>query len=310
VTDEYVVDAYGEELVRLGAEHEQLVVLDADLASDCRVRAFELAYPERFVECGIAEQDMVSTAAGLARHGLLPIVNSFASFLASRANEQIYNQASEGSRVIYALHYAGLIPAGPGKSHQSLRDISLLGALPNVTVVQPASPEETRAVLRWAVEVATENVAIRLAIGPSPRRIELPEEVSPGRGAVLREGKGAILFAYGPVMLHEALAAAELLESRGVDLAVVDMPWLNRFDREWLAELLSSYERVFVLEDHAPVGGLGDALRRELDGLSVTVLGVEGWPACGTPPEALRAHGLDAASLAERVLAAVDHRVA
>ena len=88
-------------------------MLDADLASDCRTRAFELAYPDRFVQCGIAEQDMVSTAAGMARHGLLPVVNSFASFLASRANEQIYNQASEGSKVVYALHYAGLIPAGP-----------------------------------------------------------------------------------------------------------------------------------------------------------------------------------------------------
>ena len=100
----------GEALLELAAEHEDLVVLDADLASDCRVRAFELAYPDRFVECGIAEQDMVSTAAGLARHGLLPVVNSFASFLASRANEQIYNQASEGSKVIYALPLRGPDP--------------------------------------------------------------------------------------------------------------------------------------------------------------------------------------------------------
>ena len=126
-------------------------MLDADLASDCRTRAFELAFPERFVQCGIAEQDMVSTAAGMARHGLLPVVNSFASFLASRANEQIYNQASEGSKVVYALHYAGLIPAGPGKSHQSIRDISLLAALPNVAIVQPGSREEARGLLRWAV---------------------------------------------------------------------------------------------------------------------------------------------------------------
>ena len=101
--------------------------------------------PERFLECGIAEQDMVSTAAGLARHGFLPVVNSFASFLASRANEQIYNQASERTKVVYALHYAGLIPAGPGKSHQSIRDVSLLAALPGMTVVQPANAEETRA---------------------------------------------------------------------------------------------------------------------------------------------------------------------
>src|SRR4029453_411233 len=184
VTDEYVVDAYGEELVRLGAEHEELVVLDADLASDCRIRAFELAYPDRFVECGIAEQDMVSTAAGLARHGLLPVANSFASFLAARANEQIYNQASEHSRVVYALHYAGLIPAGPGKSHQSIRDISLLGALPDMTVVQPGTADETRAVLRWALEEASGNVAIRLAIGPSPRRIELHGALETGRGRV------------------------------------------------------------------------------------------------------------------------------
>ncbi len=136
---EYVVEAYGETLLALGAARDDLVVLDADLASDCRTRAFELAYPDRFFQCGIAEQDMVSAAAGMARHGLLPVVNSFASFLASRANEQIYNQASEGSKVVYALHYAGLIPAGPGKSHQSVRDISLLEALPNVTIVQPGS---------------------------------------------------------------------------------------------------------------------------------------------------------------------------
>ncbi|MGH3136165.1 MAG: transketolase C-terminal domain-containing protein [Gaiellaceae bacterium] len=301
VTQEYVVDAFGDELVRLGAEHEHLVVLDADLASDCRVRAFELAYPERFLECGIAEQDMVSAAAGLARHGLLPVVNSFASFLASRANEQIYNQASEGSRVVYALHYAGLIPAGPGKSHQSLRDISLLGALPNVAVVQPSSPDETRALLRWAIEDATENVAVRLAIGPSPRRIDLSGEFSPGRGTILHEGENAVLFAYGPVMLHEALTASEKLEGSGIGLAVVAMPWLNRIDRPWLTDLLGPHRQVFVLEDHAPIGGLGDALRRELDRRFI-VYGVEGWPACGTPAEALRAHGLDGASLADRIL--------
>jgi len=310
VTHEYVVDAYGDELVRLGSEHEHLVVLDADLASDCRVRAFELAYPARFLECGIAEQDMVSAAAGLARHGLLPVVNSFASFLASRANEQIYNQASEGAKVIYALHYAGLIPAGPGKSHQSLRDISLLAALPNVAVVQPGSPDETRALLRWAVEDATENVAIRLAIGPSPRRIELPEAISPGRGTTLREGGDAILFAYGPVMLHEALSAAEQLERRGVGLSVVAMSWLNRLDRSWLTDVASAYHHVLVLEDHSPVGGLGDALRRELEDQPVTVYGVEGWPACGTPAEALRAHRLDGSSLAQTVLLRLDATVA
>ena len=307
VTDEYVSDAYGDELVRLGARRADLVVLDADLASDCRVRAFELAYPDRFVECGIAEQDMVSAAAGLARHGLLPVVNSFASFLASRGNEQIYNQASEGSKVVYALHYAGLVPAGPGKSHQSIRDISLLGALPGTTIVQPGNSEEARALLRWAVDEADGNVALRLAIGPSPRRIALPGEGVPGRGRVLREGADAVLVAYGPVMLNEALAASEVLEEDGLGLAVVNMPWLNRFDGGWIDEVFAPYDPVFVLEDHAPVGGLADGLRR-LAGRDVVVFGVEGWPACGTPVEALRHHGLDGDSLAERIAARIDVR--
>jgi transketolase len=305
VTDEYVVEAYGEELVALGARHEDLVVLDADLASDCRVRAFELAFPARFVECGIAEQDMVSAAAGLARHGFLPVVNSFASFLASRANEQIYNQASEGTKVVYALHYAGLIPAGPGKSHQSIRDVSLLGALPGMTVVQPANAEETRALVRWAVEEAAGTVAIRLAIGPSPRRIALDGTVEPGRGRVLRDGSDAVLFAYGPVLVHEALTASELLGEDGFSLAVVNLPWLTAVDAEWVSELVGPYAHVLVLEDHAPVGALGDTLRRALDGRAVTVFGVEGWPACGTPGEALRHHGLDGASIAARVPAAI-----
>ena len=314
VTDEYVVESYGHALLDLASENDRLVVLDADLASDCRIRTFELEYPDRFLECGIAEQDMVSTAAGLARHGLLPIVNSFAAFLASRANEQIYNQVSEGTKVVYALHYAGLLPAGPGKSHQSVRDVSLLGALPGMTIVQPGNATETQALLRWAVDEASENVAIRLAIGPSPRAIEMPDdyELAAGRGAVLRDGRDAVLVAYGPVMLHEALLASELLAEReGIALRVIAMPWLNRFDSDWLSTEVGPYEHILVLEDHSPVGALGDGLRRALDGHPIAVFGVEGWPACGTPEEALRFHGLDGESLAGRiaeVLAAVAAR--
>jgi len=306
VTDEYVAEAYGEALLELAERHPELVVLDADLASDCRIRPFELAHPDRFHESGIAEQDMVSAAAGMARHGLLPVVNSFAAFLASRANEQIYNQASEQTKVVYALHYAGLIPAGPGKSHQSIRDVSLLGALPNMVVVQPGNSAETRALLRWAVEEAAGNVALRLAIGPSPRRIDVPEtEVAPGRGTTLHEGTDAVLFAYGPVMLHEALTAAESLPGR---LQVIDMPWLNRIDVHWLSELVEPFGELFVVEDHSPVGALGDTLRRALDGRAVTVFGVEGWPACGAPLEALRYHGLDGSSLADRIALALRAR--
>ncbi len=315
VSNEFVAEVYGQTLLELADTNPNLVVLDGDLASDCRVRAFELAHPARFIENGIAEQDMVSMAGGLARQGLLPVVNSFASFLASRANEQIYNNASEKTKIIYACHYAGLIPAGPGKSHQSVRDASLFGALPNCAVVHPGNEQETRALIRWAVEEARENVAIRLAIGPSPRRLEFAEgwRLEVGKGTVLAEGGDALVFAYGPVMLHEALVAAETLRAQGVRLQVVDLPWLNRIDAAWLAETVAPFAKVFVVEDHAPVGALGDAILRalsatgDLDGRTFEVFGVEGWPACGTPPEALHHHRLDGASLADRIAGDVEH---
>ncbi|MDH4178328.1 MAG: 1-deoxy-D-xylulose-5-phosphate synthase [Thermoleophilia bacterium] len=314
VSDEYVAEAYGAALLELVERDERIVVLDADLASDCRVRGVELAVPDRFVETGIAEQDMVSMAGGLARQGLLPVVNSFASFLASRANEQVYNNASEGTRIVYALHYAGLIPAGPGKSHQSLRDVSLLAALPNMDVVQPVNAEETRMLLEWALTDAPGNVAIRLAIGPSPRRIELPAgyRPSPGRALELVDGDAALVLCYGPVLTHEALVAAEALRARGVRVAVSAMPWLNRVDEGWLAGVAERHSEILVVEDHAPVGALGDALLRAIAAADlpraprVAIAGVEGWPACGTPPEALRAHRLDGASLAARILRALE----
>jgi transketolase len=316
VTDEYVVRAYGQALVELAARRKDIVVLDADLSSDCKVRDFENTYPERFIENGIAEQDMVSMAGGLARQGLLPVVNSFASFLASRANEQIYNNASEKSKIIYALHYAGLIPAGPGKSHQSLRDISLFAALPNCTIIQPCNAKETRMVVAYSVEEAKENVALRLIIGPSPRKIRLPKDykLTFGKGVALTDGKDAIMFAYGPVMLHEALLASELLAERGVGLKVINLPWLNRVDIKWLEETIKPYELVIVLEDHHPSGALADHLLELLAASRNQTLAkhrlirfaVKGWPACGTPQEALKYHRLDGASLAERVLEASD----
>jgi transketolase len=308
---EFVSRAYGAALVEIARTRPDLVVLDADLSADCKIREFENTYPERFIENGIAEQDMVSMAGGLARHGFLPVVNSFANFLAARANEQIYNNATERSKIIYACHYAGLIPAGPGKSHQSIRDVSLFGALPNATIVQPGNNEETAEALKYFVEDGEGVCVLRLVIGPSPRNITMPAgwRFTQGQGAVLREGADAIAFAYGPVMLHETLLASEILARDGFGLAVVNMPWLNRADAAWLASVVQPYRQIFVVEDHSPVGALGDhlldvlATNDLLGARTLRKLGVEGFPACGTPPEALRHHGLDGQSLADRVSA-------
>jgi transketolase len=312
-TAEKVVSAYGEALVEIGAEHRDVVVLDADLSADCGLRLFENAYPERFIENGIAEQDMVSAAGGLALHGFLPIVNSFGVFLASRANEQIYNNATEKSKIIYVCHYAGLIPAGPGKSHQSLRDISLFGALPDFTILEPCNAMETKAALRWCVNNAPGNCMMRLVISPSPATIEFPStyEFSYGKGTVLVDGTDAVLFGYGPVMLNEALIAAKVLKDREFSLKIVNLPWLNCIDLNWLAETTGNCTVVFALDNHSIYGGLGDSLLNALmatDNLRAKRLikfAVDEFPACGTPPEALAYHGLDGQSLARRILKAV-----
>jgi transketolase len=154
---------------------------------------------------------------------------------------------------------------------------------------------------------------IRLCIGPSPRAIVLPADyqLAPGRGIALTDGDDALLFAYGPVMLHEALLAAELLADRDFGLSVVNLPWLNRFDGVWLRRLTRPFAHLFVLEDHAPIGGLADALLRtlimggDLGERRFDTFAVDGYPACGTPQEALQYHRLDGASLASRVLARV-----
>lgn len=307
--NKYVVEAYGKALTELGRDHPEMVVLDADLSSDCRIRSFENTYPQNFIENGIAEQDMVSMAGGLARMGLLPIVNSFSSFLASRANEQIYNNATENTKIIYAFHYAGLIPAGPGKSHQSIRDISLIGALPNVTIIQPCNAIETEMALKYCVNESLESCVLRMNIGPSPRIIQIPKDyaLAYGRGVKLSQGDDAILLGYGPVMLHEALIAAKILFKKGIKLTVMNMPWLNRVDQDWLQEIIEPFTKIYFLEDHAPVGGLADFLVNELvdcnllTSRSVMKFAVEGYPACGTPVEALRYHKLDGVSLAEQI---------
>ena len=313
-TAERVVTAYGKALVKIGAHRKDIVVLDADLSADCGLRPFEEAYPERFIENGIAEQDMVSTAGGLALQGLLPIVNSFGVFLASRSNEQIYNNATEKTKIIYVCHYAGLIPAGPGKSHQSLRDISLLGALPNCTIIEPCNDLETGQALEWCVNHAKQNCMLRLIISPSPRTIVLPDNYrfSFGRGAVVNDGKGAILFSYGPVMMNEALTAAEILKDKDISLKVVNLPWLNEVDLNWLEETSAGSEIIFTLDNHSGYGGLGDLLLNalmsspELRSKRLVKFAIEDFPACGTPKEVLAYHKLDGPSLAKRIISAMD----
>ena len=307
VSKEYVASAYGEELVKIAQERKDIVVLDGDLSADCKIREFETQFPNRFIENGIAEQDMVSMAGGIAAQGLLPIVNSFASFLAARPNEQIYNNATEGNKIIYACHFAGIIPAGPGKSHQSVRDISLFSALPNVTIIQPCNSIETKLALRYFVEEATGPCVLRMNIGPSPQIVDLPKnyEFHIGQGAIIKDGEDACIVAYGPVMLNEALIASEVLQKNGIGLRVVNMPWLNKTSDDFFNNCLLVNKPNYILEDHMKFGGLFDHLnaRRNLMNhkQKIICLGLSKFPHCGNPVEVLKAHKLNSESISKAI---------
>jgi transketolase len=313
---ERLIPAYTRALVQALERTPALVALDADLMVDTGQADARERFSERWFECGIAEMDMVSVAGGMARSGLLPVCHSFACFLSTRANEQIYNNATERTKVVYVMSLAGLLPAGPGHSHQSVRDISALAAVPGLTLISPGSAAEVQAALEWCVAGTDESSVLRLESVPCevPYRVPAGYRLSQGIGVELRPGSDAVFIGYGPVLLSEAFRAAEALERDGLSVAVVNLPWLNRVDPDWLARTVIDRRHVFALDNHLATGGQGQMLAATLATLGLEapprmhLCGVAGIPVCGTNREVLRAHRLDAESLAERVKAALGAR--
>ncbi len=308
-----LIAAYKDALLEQGARHPNIVVLDADLVKDCGLVPFAAKYPERFVECGIAEQDMVSMACGMARRGTLPIAHSFACFLSARPNEQIYNQCSEGSKVIYVGSLAGLLPGGPGHSHQSVRDIAALGSVPHLGLAEPAAEAEVHAIFDHLVNRVAESAYLRLVSVKWPLPFTYPagQRVQVGCGWTVRDGTDIVVFAYGPWLLSNAWhAAAELEKSGGVSVRVVNLPWLNRVDPSWLRQAVGSARAVVTLDNHYVHGGQGEMLAAAIAELGldptvkVTRAGVAALPECGTNDEVLAYHALDIPSLVNTIGAA------
>ncbi len=312
-----LIPVYAEALVEQGERQEHLVVLDADLVKDCGLAPFRERFPDRFFECGIAEQDMVSQAGGMALKGLLPIVHSFACFLSSRSNEQIYNNATEGTKIIYVGSLAGLLPGGPGHSHQSVRDISALAAVPGLLMIEPFSEKEVSLALDFCINSTPKSCYLRLVSIPCEIPFELPAEyrLEPGRGLALTEGRDAVLFSYGPVMLSQAFQAARKLSSDyGIGVKVINLPWLNQVDIVWLNQTVKSYPWVFTLDNHYVIGGQGQLIVSRLaetsfpQSFQARRLGVVDFPVCGQDDEVLRFHRLDGDSLVQEIVKAIRNR--
>ncbi len=306
-----LVDAYARSLVEQAEMRKDIVVLDADLKLDCGLIPFQERFPERFIECGIAEQDMVSMAGGLALEGKLPIVHSFASFLSTRPNEQIYNNATESTKIIYAGFLAGLLPGGPGHSHQSVRDISTLGSVPGLTMIQPCCEAEVAMALDWCINEANSSTYLRFVQIPCEISFALPADykLRQGRGIILRDGTDAAFIAYGPVMLEQAWKTAALLQDEGISIRVINLPWLNQVDKEWLTTAVENCSTAFTLDDHYTKGGQGEMIATSLleSKVSVSVyrLGLDELPACGTNEEILANHKMDSNNMKQIIFTAL-----
>jgi transketolase len=308
---ERLVLAYGDELLQMARTRKEIVVLDGDLLSDCGIEAFKEELPGRFIECGIAEQHMVSAAGGMALNGILPVVHSFACFLSTRANEHIYNNATERTKIIYTATLAGLVPGGPGHSHQSVRDISAIGSVPGLTALEPCSEREARLAIRWAVEQNDASTYLRFVNVPLDLPYALPVSYSlqVGRGVTLRDGPDVALVGYGPLLMTNAWRAADELASQGVGVAVINLPWLNRIDDAWVAQTFARFAAVVTLDNHYVTLGQGVMIAASLARTGVRAevrsVGLTDVPACGSNAEVLAHHGLDAASIARVCKAAM-----
>jgi transketolase len=251
--------AYGDALVEVGRAHPEVVVIDADLYTSTRTVLFRDAFPERFIDIGIAEMDMASTAAGMAASGLVPYANSFAMFITAHCYDQVRTQICYPKlHVILAGSSAGLTQGPDGASHQSLEDMALMRALPNMTVLVPAEGVEAEAITKAAATLAG-PVYIRLGRYPVPDLFDASYRFELGKARVLREGNDVALVACGH-MVNAALQAAELLSGRGLSAEVVNMATIKPFDAPFVADLAGRMPLVVTVEEHSIIGGLGSAV--------------------------------------------------
>lgn len=298
--------AYSVALHDAAAKNDKLVALDADLILDMGLEEIRDAYPNRFLECGIAEMDMVSQAGGMALQGLLPVVHSFSCFLSTRPNEQIYNNATEDTKVVYVGGLSGALPGGPGHSHQSVREISCVGSVPNMVMVEPSHPDEVGPLFQWCVEAHDGPSFLRLVSIPYAARHTPPNDwkVEKGRGFSTREGTDVAIIAAGLVGLTQASDAAARLAEQGIAAQVINLPFLNVVDGAWLADQVAGAKVIATLDNHYRRYGQGDAVATalaEAGGLKTSQFvrfGLDDTPPSGANDEVLEAVGLSAGAVA------------
>ena len=292
-------DAYGEFLVEYGADRKDLIVMNADLSGSNKTNGFEKAYPDRFIECGIAEQDMMAEAAGLAHSGKVVAASSFTMFAAGRAFEVIRNSiAHTNANVKVCATHAGVTVGEDGATHQTIEDIAIMRTMPGMIVLNPADANSTKVLLHQLFEI--EGPAyVRLSRSGMPQAYEESQaaELRLGKGAVVREGKDVAIIGTG-LMVSVALEAADMLAAEGINARVIDMHTVKPIDEQIIIEAAKDCGAIVTAEEHSVIGGLGAAVaevvvqncpvKMEMVGIKDT------FGESGKPAELLEKYGLTA----------------
>lgn len=300
-------EAYGKALAEFGAEYDNLVVLDADLAAATKTGVFKKAYPDRFFDCGIAENNMIGVAVGLSLCGKIPFASSFAMFAAGRSFEQVRNAVGyPHCNVKIGATHAGITVGEDGATHQCCEDIALMRTIPGMTVINPADAVEARLAVKAAIEYRG-PVYLRFGRMATPVLYGDDYRFEMGRGVKLAEGDDVCIIATG-IEVEQALLARELLANDGISASVINIHTIKPLDCELILSEAERCGAVVTCEEHTVIGGLGAAVceclseRRPTPVLRVGVNDVFG--RSGPAKELVSYFGLDAAAIAERAKSA------
>lgn len=298
-------DSYGKALAELGKEHENLVVLDADLAAATKTGVFKKAYPERFIDCGIAEANMTGVAAGLSTCGKVPFISSFAMFVAGRAFEQVRNSIGYPHlNVKIGATHAGITVGEDGATHQCNEDIALMRTIPGMVIINPADDMEARAAVKAAYEyegpvyLRFGRLALPIIHNESSYKFEI------GKGEILRDGKDVTIVATG-AMVSNSLEAAEKLAADGIEAKVINIHTIKPLDEELVVAAAKETGKVVTVEEHSVIGGLGSAVCDTLAQKAPTQVMKIGmndtFGESGSAVELLKKYKLDAESIYEKI---------
>ena len=297
--------SYGEELAKLGEENKDIVVLDADLTTATKTGIFAEKFPDRFINVGIAEQNLMGIAAGLSTFGKIPYASTFAVFAAGRAYEQIRNSiAYPKLNVKIVATHAGITVGEDGATHQMIEDLSLMRTLPNMTVMCTSDDIQTK----WAVREISKidgPVYLRLCRMATPIIYDVTEKFEIGKGVQIGQGTDASIIATGATVA-EALKAQEILKENGVDVRVIDMHTIKPIDRELIVKCAKETKRIITVEDHNIIGGLGSAVCEVLSEEYPTKVEKMGVPDCfgrsGKAEELMKYYKIDSSAIVNKVM--------